>query len=103
MTKISNMSKLARLRAKTDRQLIKIINNELERGLHLALLAAETNSAYDFGDTEPPDAEAEKACAYALSLVSRVDDTNERQRLEGKLLRLRAALDGQRRVMAATF
>ena len=103
MTKISNVSKLAKLRAKTDRQLIKIINSELERGLHLALSAAEMKSAYDFGDTGSPDAEAERACAYALSLVSRVDDTNERQRLESKLLRLRAALDGQRRVIAAAF
>jgi len=103
MTKISNVSKLAILRAKTDRQLIKIINSELERGLQLALLAAETNSAYDFDGTEPPDVEAEKACAYALSLLSKVDDTDERLRLETKLLRLRAALDGQRRVLAASF
>jgi hypothetical protein len=85
MTKISNVSKLAILRVKTDRQLIKIINSELERGLQLALLAAE------------------KACAYALSLLSKVDDTDERLRLETKLLRLRAALDGQRRVLAASF
>ena len=101
--KISNVSKLAELRAKTDRQLIQIINNELERGLHLALLAAETKSAYHFGVTELHDAEAEKACASALTLVSRVDNTNERQRLESKLLRLRAALGGQRRVMTASF
>ena len=103
MTKISNVSKLAELRARTDRQLIQIINNELERGLHLALMAAEPNSDYDFGFSEPPDAEAENACAYALSLVSKVDDANERQRLESKVLRLRAALDKQRRVMAASF
>jgi hypothetical protein len=101
--KKSNVSKLAELRARTDRQLIQIINNELERGLHLALLAAKTEPADDFGITEPPDAEAENACAYALSLVARVDDTNERQRLESKVLRLRAALDAQRRVMAASF
>src|SRR5579859_1809423 len=101
MTKIPNVSKLAELRAKTDRQLIQIINNELERGLHLVLLAAETNSAYKFGDATSPDASAENACAYALKLVSRVYDTGERDRLESKLLRLRAALDAQRRVMAA--
>jgi hypothetical protein len=75
----------------------------LEHGLQLALQAAETKSAYQFGVTELHDAEAEKACAYALSLVSKVDDTNERLRLETKLLRLRAALDGQRRVMTAAF
>ena len=101
--KNSKMSKLAELRARTDRQLIQIINNELERGLHLALLPAEADSAYHFGVTELHDAEAEKVCAYALSLLSRVDDTNERRRLESKVLRLRAALDGQRRVMAASF
>ena len=99
----SKMTKLAELRARTDRQLIQIINNELERGLHLALLAAEAESAYHFGVTELHDAEAEKVCAYALSLLPRVDDTNERRRLESKLLRLRAALDGQRRVMAASL
>jgi len=98
-----NASKLAELRARTDRQLIQIINNQLERGLHLALLAAETESDYHFGVTELHDAEAEKVCAYALSLLTRVDDTNERRRLETKLLRLRGALDGQRRVMAASF
>ena len=103
MSKISNVSKLAELRARTDRQLIQIINSELERGLQLALQAAETKSAYQFGVTELHDAEAEKACAYALSLVSKVDDTNERLRLETKLLRLRAALDGRRRVMTAAF
>jgi hypothetical protein len=103
MTKISNVSKLAELRARTDRQLIKIINSELERGLHLALLAAETKSAYDVGATEPSYVEAEKACAYAVSLVSKVDDTDERRRLDSKLTRLRAALDGQRRVLAASF
>jgi hypothetical protein len=101
--KNSNESKLAELRSRTDRQLIQIINSELERGLHLALLAAETEAAYHFGVTELHDAEAEKACAYALSLLQRVDDTNERQRLESKLLRLRLALEGQRRVMAASF
>jgi len=98
-----NASKLAELRARTDRQLIQIINNQLERGLHLALLAAETESDYHFGVTELHHAEAEKVCAYALSLLTRVDDTNERRRLETKLLRLRGALDGQRRVMAASF
>lgn len=100
----SNVSKLADLRAKTDRQLIQIINHELERGLYLAVLHTEPNSAHDFfGDTEPPDAEAENAWADALSLVSKVDDANERQRLESKVLRLRAALDRRRRVMAAAF
>jgi len=98
-----NASKLAELRARTDRQLIQIINNQLERGLHLALLAAETESDYHFGVTELHHAEAEKVCAYALSLLTRVDDTNERRRSETKLLRLRGALDGQRRVMAASF
>ncbi len=101
--KNSNESKLAELRARTDRQLINIINSALERGLHLALLAAETEAAYHFGVTELHDAEAKKVCAYALSLLARVDDTNERRRLETKLLRLRGALDGQRRVMAASF
>jgi hypothetical protein len=101
--KNSNESKLAELRARTDRQLINIINSELERGLHLALLAAETESAYHFGVTQLHDAEAEKACAYARTLLTRVDNTNERRRLESKVLRLRAALDGQRRVMAAAF
>ena len=98
-----NVSKLAELRARTDRQLIQIINNELERGLHFALLRTEPHSAYDLGDTETAAAEAENACAYALSLVSRVDDAEERQRLESKVLRLRAALDGQRRVMAVAL
>lgn len=100
---MSNVSKLAELRAKTDRQLIQIINSELDRGLHLALVNAEANSAYDFHGAEPPVVEAEKACAYALGLVSKVDDTNERRRLESKLIRLGAALNGQRRVMTASL
>jgi hypothetical protein len=103
MSKISNVSKLAELRARTDRQLIQIINSELERGLQFALQAAETKSAYHFGVTKLHDAEAEKACAYALNLVSKVDDINERLRLESKLHRLRAALDGQRHLMTASF
>jgi len=102
MLKLSNVSKLAELRAKTDRQLIHVINSELDRGLHLAL-QAEAKSAYDCDGVAPPHVEAEKACAYALSLISRVDDTSERRRLESKLTRLGAALDGQRRVMTASL
>ncbi len=97
---MSNVSKLAELRGKTDRQLIHIINNELELGLHLTL-TVETSFAYDFSNKELPHVRAEKACDDALRLLSKVDDISERQRLQRKLDQLREALNGQRRVQAA--
>ena len=99
---MSNASKLKELRGKTDRQLIQIINNELELGLYSAL-TAETSFTYDFSVEETSHRTAEKAVDHALRLLSKVDDVSERQRLQTKLNRLREALNGQRRAQAAAF
>ena len=69
-------SKLAELRAKTDRQLVVLIRSILDDGL-------------------TSRAEAERAYAEIRSLLPAVRDVTEaeRRRLESKLVRLRGPLD----------
>jgi hypothetical protein len=85
------LSKLAELRVKTDHELVRIINDELELGLRLTLIAEGKSSAHGFHSTEP--LLAEKAYAEALKLLLMVEDPSERRRLERKLKQLREALD----------
>ena len=79
-------SKLAELRQKTDQQLLIVIQNELERGLTLADLAASKESALY--------ARAERAWEKAKSLLPKINgvNTDERRQLELQLKDLRATL-----------
>ena len=80
-----NVSKLAELRAKTDRELAAVIQDELDLGLDLVLLAAKKRS------TSAAD-QARLKAENALKLLARVEDTSERQRLLGTLKHLQEAL-----------
>ncbi len=79
---------LARLREKTDRELVDIIDGALERGLNL--LRRSTN-----GDGERHLAAAEQAHAEAVKLLPAVRalDDSGRRRLDRKLADLRSELD----------
>ena len=95
MSARAQVSKLAELRAKTDRQLVSIIDNALDLGL---LLAA--NEA----DLDPAGVLHRRAAdiyADTVMLVEKVEDVRERRRLEEKLRQLRHALDSQVRLRAA--
>jgi hypothetical protein len=93
MSSTSTQSKLAELRAKTDRELVVVIEGELERGLHLARAAEETSPVEGLGSEELPHVTAEAAYADAAKLLAIVDDLGDRQRLEWKLERLRQILN----------
>ena len=87
MTATSQQSKLAELRAKTDRQLVSIIENALEVGLLLAANEADVDPAGLL------HRRAANIYADAVMLVEKVEDVSERRRLEEKLRRVRNALD----------
>jgi len=89
---MSRTSKLAELRAKTDRQLVGIINQQLEFALYLARMAEDTNSSGDFDSARADRFRAEKTYTDVAQLLSKVDDLDERQRLEHKLSRLGGVL-----------
>jgi hypothetical protein len=94
MTATAQLSKLAELRAKTDRELVSIIDNALQVGLLLAANEADLDpagvlhrrAADIYGDT--------------AMLVEKVEDGRERRRLEEKRRRLRKSLE-QRRAQVA--
>jgi hypothetical protein len=89
VTDIPERLTLANLRARTDRELIAIIDSALERGL--GLQRRRTNG----GVVNQRRAEAEQAYAEAMKLLPAVyGSASERLRLEGKLAELRSALDG---------
>jgi hypothetical protein len=98
---MSKVSKLSELRAKTDRELIELIGNELQLGFHLAVIAGEAKRENDFPFGEQPRSRAEQAYAEARRLLPKVEDVSEHRRLEEKLNQLREALDRQPRVQAA--
>ena len=94
MTAPAQQSKLAELRAKTDYDLVSIIDNAMELGL---LLAANEP------DVDPVGVLHRRAAdiyADAVMLVEKVEAVRERRRLEEKLGRLRNTLD--RQVQTAT-
>lgn len=70
-----NLSKLAELRVRTDRDLVRVIDHALEFGLR-------------------SHAPAQKAWAEALKLLPAVEDLMERRRLEKKLEQLEGVLHG---------
>src|SRR5579864_4662137 len=89
MSTTLELCKLAELRVKTDQELVRIINDQLERGLRLTLIAEGKSSTRTFHSTEP--LHAEKAYAEGMKLLPMVEDPSERRRLERK--QLREALD----------
>jgi hypothetical protein len=93
MTTTLRIAKLAELRAKTDQELAKMINNEVGRGLQLALMVGGGKSVDDFDAMEPLRMDAEEAYSEALELLPYLDDLGEQRRLEGKVRQLRQALD----------
>jgi len=78
MSSVSAFSKLAELRAKTDQDLIKLIDDQLNHSFRVALTASVT---------------ASKVYAEARKLTDKVEDPGERRRLESKLSHLRKTLD----------
>lgn len=83
-------SKLAELRAKTDRQLTTLIGSSIERGLAFTRLLGDRKSMNGWAY-----ARAEAAYAEACLLLPWVYDASrlERRRLEMKLALLREILD----------
>jgi hypothetical protein len=95
MTASAQSSKLAELRAKTDRDLVRIIDNALEVGLLLA--ANEPN-------VDPGGVLHRRAAdiyADAVMLVQKVEDVGERRRLQSRLKLLRESLE-QRQAQGAS-
>jgi hypothetical protein len=88
------LTRLAELRSKTDRQLARLIDDRLDEGLRYARLLADPDSDLHWISTESFPANARKAYAEARSLLPwvRVAGT-ERRRLESKLEDLRELLD----------
>ena len=84
---MSNHSKLAELRARTDRQLLVLIERELDRALVLADVAANRDSAF-YG-------EAEKAYRSVITLLPKAPNIreDERARVEAAVKELRFTLD----------
>jgi hypothetical protein len=89
MNATAHLTKLAELRAKTDRDLVSIIDNAVEVGVLLA--ANET----DVDRAGVLHRRAADIYADTVMLPSKVEDVRERRRLEEKLRRLRNALDEQ--------
>jgi hypothetical protein len=90
----TQLSKLAELRAKTDRDLVSIIDNAVELGF---LLAANEP------DVDPAGVLNRRAAdiyADTVMLVQKVEALRERRRLEEKLRQLRESLE-QRRAQVA--
>ena len=87
MTTASQCSKLAELRAKTDRDLVCLIDNALDLSL---LLAANEEDGDPVGVLH---GRAANIYADAVMLVEKVEDVQEQRRLEEKLRRLLQSLD----------
>jgi hypothetical protein len=95
MSATAQLSKLAELRAKTDRELVSIIDNALEVGL---LLAANEP------DVDPAGVMHRRAAdiyADTVMLAEKVEDVGERRRLEGRIEQLRKSLERRRAQVAS--
>jgi hypothetical protein len=82
MKDVSQFSKLAELRRKTDQELIGLLSDGLDLAFHLAQGAGA--KSYE---------QAEDVHAQISKLLHKVDDVAERRRLEKKLQELRETLD----------
>jgi hypothetical protein len=85
MTALSEMSKLAELRAKTDRDLVHLVGNALELGIQCAAAAVSTHGTLR--------ARAEDIYANALMLLTKIENVGERRKLSDKAGRMRELLD----------
>jgi len=88
MNSMARAQKLKELRARTDQELVSVIESELS--LHFAHLTQEKKSE---GDSDRARVRAENALGDTLKLLSKVEDGSERERLQRKLAQLRKALD----------
>jgi hypothetical protein len=84
---VVDFCKLAELRARTDRDLVRILNADLERGLALASVAATGHSVFRF--------QAEAVYARAKTWLPKLSGVaaDELAELEAKLKELAMALD----------
>lgn len=91
MSTDSERAKFAALRARTDRQLVGLIHNELQRGLE----HASASSAKERDYAEQHRAKAERACTNAIKLLPVIYglSESERRRIEAELRELGALLD----------
>ena len=87
MGTLVDFSKLAELRARTDRDLVRILHADLERSLALASVAATRHSVFR--------AQAEAVYARASTLLPKLSGlrADELAQLEAKLKELAMALD----------
>jgi len=87
MGTLVDFSKLAELRARTDRDLVRILNADLERSLALASVAATRHSVFR--------SQAEAMYTRAKNLLPKLygATAEERAQLEAKLKELGMALD----------
>jgi hypothetical protein len=95
MSATAQLSKLAELRTKTDKDLVSIIDNALEVGL---LLAANEP------DVDPAGVLHRRAAdiyADTVMLVEKVENVGARRRLQEKLRQLRKSLDRRLQVQTA--
>ena len=83
----SNTQKLRIIRSRTDRDLLVLVQHELDRGCNLVNLATSRNSALF--------AQAEKAHDSAAALLREISGLtdNDRQHLESQVNALRSRLD----------
>jgi hypothetical protein len=79
--------KLLTLRARTDHDLLVLVNRELDRGFALLDVATTRNS--------PLFAQAEKAFAAATAMLPRIAglSADDRQRIESKVRQLRSRME----------
>jgi hypothetical protein len=85
MTALSNLCKLAELRAKTDEDLVHLVGNALELGIQCASAARNTPGTLR--------AKAEDIYANALMLLPKIENAQERRKLGNKADRIRELLD----------
>jgi Protein of unknown function (DUF2934) len=87
-------SKFEELRIKTGIQLVRLVNNQLERGIREARQALRSADAWDFA--EDHYLKAKRAFAEAARWIPLVDEIpeGERGRLEARLDHLREMLRG---------
>ena len=83
----SNTQKLRVLRARTNYDLVILVQRELDRGLSLVKVASTRNS--------PLFAQADRAYQTATALLPRIGGLShdDRLRIEGKVKELRSRLD----------
>ena len=86
----AQLSKLAELRAKTDGELVGIIDNALEVGLLLAATNTRGDSAGRL------HGRAQEIYANTLILLPKVEDMSKRRRLEERLKQLQEGLEPRR-------